>query len=134
MKWLSNPDEKEVSTIAEPQQQQQDALYALGVAGLASEKLLSKHKLCHSESGDIVDVNSGGGRKNSPSLRQKLIRSILRAPPKAAKSLWRLGGGRHNMKRATAFSAAVACVLAGPATRTAVVGAVSGAVNITCGV
>jgi len=49
MDWLTsggkNSDRTDSATSEQQQQQQQDALYVLGVAGLASEKLLQKHHL-----------------------------------------------------------------------------------------
>jgi len=47
LNWLrqGSPSRGDVATSSSQQQQQQDALYVLGVAGLASERLLQKHHL-----------------------------------------------------------------------------------------
>jgi hypothetical protein len=49
LNWLKQGSPKSNDGVASKQQQQEDALYALGVAGLASQKLLQKHHVAHQE-------------------------------------------------------------------------------------
>jgi hypothetical protein len=51
LNWLiqGSPNRNDVVFASKQQQQQQHALYALGVAGLASQKLLQKHHVAHQE-------------------------------------------------------------------------------------
>jgi hypothetical protein len=43
MDWLTNGGKNNASVVSSTREQQEDALYVLGVAGLASQKLLQKH-------------------------------------------------------------------------------------------
>lgn len=45
MEWLTNGGNNSAKMLATAQEQHEDALYVLGVAGLASQKLLQKHQL-----------------------------------------------------------------------------------------
>jgi len=45
MDWLTNGGKSNANVVSSTREQQEDALYVLGVAGLASQKLLQKHHL-----------------------------------------------------------------------------------------
>jgi hypothetical protein len=45
MEWLTNGGSNNANILSTTKEQEEDALYVLGVAGLASEKLLQKHHL-----------------------------------------------------------------------------------------
>lgn len=66
LKWLHQGDEAESPVLR--QQQQDDALFVLGVAGLASRQLLAKHRRGHSTSESLLQWNGAPTATEQPSM------------------------------------------------------------------
>lgn len=124
-KWLCNGDEDHsVTSLPVPSpQKEQDALFALGLAGLASKKLLQKHHFTNRVFSDRlrqeaidtvsttkdVNITELGPRRlvqmigelrrslhdfQSVKIRS-LVKTVVRAPLIIGRSLIKLGGGRY---------------------------------------
>jgi hypothetical protein len=72
MDWLMNGSSSS-ATMEEEQRKQEDALYVLGVAGLASQKLLQKHHLQTTSSSTPPAVGGGTTQKKSSSTPENVI-------------------------------------------------------------
>jgi hypothetical protein len=110
-KWLYQEVE-----LPPSHQQQDDALYVLGVAGLASKRLLQKHHLpIQNEEEDVkpIDVTAAVVVKPLSQLlssrqrfmafqRQKLSalsQWMMRRPVHLARALWKWAGGTQTVSR-----------------------------------
>jgi len=72
MDWLMNGNSNS-NVVASTREQQEDALYVLGVAGLASVKLLQKHHLPTSTS---TSTSTSTTSSSSPSVQSKKVATL----------------------------------------------------------
>ena len=147
-KWLHSGTSSSTSEDNEPSilpvqpatRQEQDALYALGVAGLASKKLLQKHRVSSDQLRDAsvtdaaaVTVESSTKMVDRATRLVQTIaatraslhkfqshkmrgaaKSVVRAPFVLGRKVFALGGGRHTVGVTATVAVAFLFVLAKP--------------------
>jgi hypothetical protein len=87
MDWLTSKSSETDSTTLE-QQQQQDALYVLGVAGLASQKLLQKHHLLTTNQAKLTSAESSAAMDKVVELKELIDDAIeVNDPSKSLKTM-----------------------------------------------
>jgi len=148
-KWLhsgasstTTKDEPSILPVQPATRQEQDALYALGVAGLASKKLLQKHRVSSDQLRD-ASVKEDAVAAKVESSRHKMFdratrvvqtiaatrqslhkfqshkmrgaaKSVVRAPFVLGRKVFALGGGRHTVGVTATVAVALVFVLAKP--------------------
>ena len=135
-KWLMQGSEAE-ETVHDSQQSRTDsALHVLGLADLASKKLLQKH---NKASPDVIDVSSlpvtGVGAVVKPiaiqrkrllsfqtakvrALAKVLLKTLKKGPAKAVKSIVSIGGGEKTIAVTLTAVCAAAFLVARPLAQT----------------
>lgn len=114
-KWLSQEQPETVDLLTQ-QQKQEDALYALGVAGLASKKLLQKHHLAGSEPREAIAALKSAALAASMPLDVESASATASTPAKQwiARAAGRVATTRRSLHeyQATKLKAAVVAAFA----------------------
>lgn len=88
MDWLTSKSTEKSDDISLEQQQQQDALYVLGVAGLASQKLLQKHHLLTTNQAKSISAESSAAMEKVVELKELIDDAIeVNDPSKSMKTM-----------------------------------------------
>ena len=87
MDWLTSKN-TEADSLTLEEQQQQDALYVLGVAGLASQKLLQKHHLLATNQAKLTSSDSSAAMEKVVELKDLIDDAIeVNDPSKSLKTM-----------------------------------------------